>query len=308
MRRSNKVKWSELWVGILVVFAFTLIMWASFTGGGTSVFEGKNSFVAFFNNVNGLTPGSPVWMQGVEVGNVRSISFDDATRKIRVEGRVSKDAWHLVRIDSKAKIGAIGLIGDKFIELYPGSAESAMLEPNGNVGVVEDDVDKMFREGSTALENMNKLFEDVAGVLTKLNSGEGTLGRLIADDSIYINLNGTLAELSSTLANFNENQDRAFASLEEGVESFSKISEAMTDSSGTMGRLLYDSSLYTNLTTVTSGLSEIVAKIDSGQGTLGALTNDDALYTKTHDLIARLENLLLDIETNPKKYFKVTVF
>lgn len=308
MRRSNRVKWSELWVGMVVVFAFTLIMWASFTGGGTSIFEGKKTFVAYFSNVNGLTPGSPVWLQGVEVGNVRTIKFDDVTRKIRIEGKVANNAWHLVRADSEAKIGAIGLIGDKYVQLYPGSSSAPQLESGGEVKAVEDDADKIFREGATAVENMNKLFDDLAGIVTKLNRGEGTLGRLMTDDDIYDNLNTTLSELSATLKTFNENQDRAFASLEEGVESFSELTSAMTDSSGTMGRLLYDTTLYTNLSSMSESLARIVSKIDNGEGTFGAMMQDDGVYQKTRDLLARLENLLLDMETNPKKYFKVSVF
>lgn len=308
MRRSNRVKWSELKVGIVVMFAFGMMMWASFFGGGTSIFERKSLFVAYFDDVNGLTTGSPVWMQGVEVGNVRSIRFDNQTRKIEVVGRVMSSAWPMVTTDSKVKIGAIGLIGDKYLQLHPGKSESPQLEDGGTLETIEDDVDKIFREGASALENMNALTADFKKLLDKINSGEGLLGKLINDPSLYYRLDSAVGELTTTLAILNDNQQRVFDNLDSGARSFAKIAEAFTDTTGTIGKLLSDSSLYVDLRQATTSLAEIFTSIDSGRGTLGALVRDEELYDNAKDLLSRIENLLLDMESNPKKYFKVSVF
>lgn len=308
MRRSNRVKWSEVRVGVLLLSAFAMAMSASFFGGGTSIFQSKNFFRAYFTSVNGLTTGSPVWMRGVEVGNVRSIRFDPETHKIEVVGKVRSGVWHMVTIDSKAKIAAIGLIGDKYVDLIPGTPEAPTLTHNGAISVVEDDAEKIFREGASALENLNALAVDFKTVLKKIVDGEGTMGRLFSDTVLYDNLNQTLSELSATLKSFNENQSRAFTSLEDGVKSFEKLTDALTDSGGTVGRLLFDTTLYTDLTGMTGKLNRVLGKIESGEGTLGAVFNDPDLYVGLKDLLARVENLLLDMETNPKKYFKVSVF
>ncbi|MFQ5607304.1 MAG: MlaD family protein, partial [Candidatus Zixiibacteriota bacterium] len=223
MRRSNRVKWSELKVGVLLMFAFGLMMWASFFGGGTSVFQRKKHFHAHFESVSGLTPGSPVWMRGVEVGNVKSIEFDPERRKIEVVGKVKNSVWHMVSADSKVKIGAIGLIGDKYVDLIPGSAGAPPLEPDGELEVIEDDAEKIFREGASALEHMNALAADFKMVLEKINSGEGLIGKLFTDTALYDNLNRTLTELDRTLEQINANQSRAFSSLERGAESFEEI-------------------------------------------------------------------------------------
>ena len=308
MRRSNRVKWSELKVGVLLLGAFGMVMGASFFGGGTSIFQSKKLFRAYFTSVNGLTTGSPVWMRGVEVGNVRSIKFDPETHKIEVVGKVRSGVWHMVTTDSKAKISAIGLIGDKFIDLIPGTPGAPVLAQNGAIEVIEDDVDKLFREGAWALENMNALAKDFKIVLGKIVDGEGAIGKLFNDTTLYDNLNQVITELNATLRAFNENQSRAFASLESGVASFEKLADALTDSGGTVGRLLFDTTLYADLTGMTGKLNSILDKIESGQGTMGAAVNDPALYDNLKDLVARVDNLILDIETNPKKYFNISVF
>ncbi|HSH00754.1 MAG TPA: MlaD family protein, partial [candidate division Zixibacteria bacterium] len=274
----------------------------------TSVFEKKETFVAFFESVDGLTPGSPVWLRGVEVGNVRSIKFDEERRKIKITCKVERGVWHLVTTDSKVKINSIGLIGDKYVQVEPGSPTAPVLEPNGELAVEETDAEKIFREGASALEGMNKLNVDLRKVMGMIADGEGTLGKIVADTMLYHNLNKTLSELNSTLATLNKNQERVFANLEDGVAAFERITDALTDSGGTIGRLMFDTTLYTNLTSLTTKLDGIIAKVDSGQGTIGGLVNDEQVYVKVRDLIARLENLILDMETNPKKYFKVSVF
>ena len=217
MRRSNRVKWSELWVGLLVMFGFVILVWASLTGGGTSIFENKRHFSAYFENVQGLTPGSPVWISGVEVGNVRSIKFDKSLRKIHIVGRVKDDVWHLVSSDSKAKIGSIGLIGDKFLEIIPGDPSVSPLEDNGVLDVIEDDIGKVFREGSDAITSVNKIAKSLSEILEKINNGENSLGRMLSDDSLYSHLNSTLSSLSETVDRFNSHQDKVFENLEDVI-------------------------------------------------------------------------------------------
>jgi len=290
------------------MFGFVVLVWASLTGGGTSIFENKRNFSVFFENVQGLTPGSPVWISGVEVGNVRSITFDKSLRKIEIVGRVQEKVWHLVAADSKVKIGSIGLIGDKFLEIIPGDPSSPALEDNGVLTAIEDDIGKVFREGSDAISSVKEIARSFSEILDKINSGENTLGRMLSDDSLYNSLNATLTSLSEAVDRFDSHQDEMFKSLEDGVESFGRLTDAILDSGGTVGRLLFDSTLYVDLKNLLADLSSIAGKLKSGEGSAGALVNDIELYENTKNMLARLENLILDIEKNPKKYFKFSVF
>jgi len=200
------------------------------------------------------------------------------------------------------------LIGDKYLDLNPGNPSSPTLVNHGEIQPTYADAEKLISEGTSAIKNMNALAEQLKTTLELINNGEGTVAKMFSDGALYDNLNETLVSMRKSLDGFNKNQDRAFSSLEDGVASFEKLTDALTDSSGTVGRMLYDSTMYTNLNTMTERLGSVLAKVDSGQGTMGAFVNDDRVYENLQDLMARMENLLLDMEKNPKKYFKVSVF
>src|SRR5574341_1035441 len=122
MQRSIRVRWGTLKVGILLVFAFGVLLWASLSGTGTSLFQPKGIFTCYFNNVNGLLPGAPVWMSGVEVGNVKDIEFVnlDSVRQVKVVCRAKKSVWNQLTPGTQVQLGTIGFLGDKYVEIIPG--------------------------------------------------------------------------------------------------------------------------------------------------------------------------------------------
>ncbi|UCG62529.1 MAG: MCE family protein, partial [Candidatus Zixiibacteriota bacterium] len=122
MKRTTVVKWGNLKVGALLTVVIAIMFWASFSGGGTSIFDPKGKFVCYFRNVNGLVRGSPVWMSGVEVGNVQSVDFVniDSLRQVKVVCRVKKSVWDKLTKDARVQLGTIGFLGDKYVEIIPG--------------------------------------------------------------------------------------------------------------------------------------------------------------------------------------------
>jgi len=123
MKKTTSVKWGNLKVGILITIAEVALFWASLSGGGTSIFDSKSNFTCYFKNVNGLVKGSPVWMSGVEIGNVKSIKFVnlDSLRQVEVVCKVKKSVWNMITEDSHVELGTIGFLGDKFVEIIPGT-------------------------------------------------------------------------------------------------------------------------------------------------------------------------------------------
>ncbi|MCP4706894.1 MAG: MCE family protein, partial [candidate division Zixibacteria bacterium] len=112
MKRSTKVKWGEIKVGVLITIALFVLVWASFSGSGTSIFDKKINFVAYFDNVNGLVKGAPVWIAGVEVGNVSSIKFVnlDSAGQIELKLRVKESVTNMITIDARIRLGTIGML------------------------------------------------------------------------------------------------------------------------------------------------------------------------------------------------------
>jgi len=311
MRRSVKIKWGAVPVGILIMVAIVVLMYVSMTGGGTSIFEPKISFVCYFENVNGLVRGSPVWMAGVEVGNVTSLDFEalDSPHPVRVVCRVTRKIHRYLNADARAQLRTIGFLGDKYIEVIPGLEGAPLIE---NMDVIEpEDVGsatEMFAAGEEALTEAGQLVTSLDSFFVRVNAGDGTLGQLATDDAVYKQLTALLTNLTKITAALHKNQDEMISSVQRMSQSVGDLAAQVSENRGTLGKLITEPELYDNLTATSARLDSILTGIDMADGNLGMLVNDTGLYVELTNLLARANNLITDIEKNPRKYFKFSVF
>ncbi|MEE8576997.1 MAG: MlaD family protein [candidate division Zixibacteria bacterium] len=311
MNRSSSIKWGSLKVGALLMIVTVILFWASFTGGGTSIFESKGKFVCYFPNVSGLVNGSPVWMAGVEVGNVKKVRFVslDELRQVEVVCRVKKSVWHMLTPDANVTLGTIGFLGDKYIEIVPGMDGGVPIAEWDTVStLMQPDASALFSSGQAAFDNVGSLVHSLDTFLTGMNQGEGTLGKLATDSMLYANMTILLANLSELTAGLQKNQERLVTSMEETSNAISKLSGEVTNNSGTLSRMLNDPALYDNLTATSARLDTVMSQIQAADGSLGLMVSDTAMYVEMVNLMQRISNLVTDIKANPRRYFKFSVF
>lgn len=311
MQRTIKVRWGALKVGAILVIAIAMLFWASLSGGGTSIFESKKLFVCYFKNVNGLIAGSPVWMSGVEVGNVKSVSFVniDSSKLVEVKFRVKNAATPMMTIGAGVQLGTIGFLGDKYVEIVPGPKGTPLhnemdIIPTLDVG----DASAMFKAGETALNKTGSLVGHLDTVLNRMSKGEGTLGQLSTNDKLYRDLSELAASLTKLSDGLNRNQDRMTTSLEKSSNAIDRLVDKIDKGEGTVAGLMNDRSLYNNLSSTTARLDSIAMKLNGQSGSAGMMVNDTLLYSEVTDLVSRISSLVADIEKNPRKYFKFSVF
>ena len=311
MIRSIRVRWGSLKIGILLIFVSAVLMWASLSGTGTSIFDSKDLFVCYFKNVSGLLPGSPVWMSGVEVGNVKSIEFEnvDSLRQVKVTCRAKTSVWAQLNKDARVQLGTIGFLGDKYVEVIPGLKGAPPIESGGELTTIESSgMASMFEEGGNALSEAGATMENLNKLLVRINRGEGTIGKIATNDELYSQMTLLLTNLTALTSDLQKNQERIISSIETTASSLESLSEKVDKSEGTLGKIISDPQLYDNLSATTARLDSIMNKINSAEGSMGLLVNDTALYVEVTNLIARMNNLVADIEKNPGKYFKFSVF
>jgi phospholipid/cholesterol/gamma-HCH transport system substrate-binding protein len=311
MKRSIRVPFANLKVGLLLTFGLAMTLWASFSGGGTSIFEGKNEYITYFRNVAGLLKGSPVWMAGVEVGNVKSIEFVnlDSLRQIEVRFRVAGNVQRMMTTGTEVQLGTIGFLGDKYIEVVPGTPGAALIPP-GSVILPRDvgEASAMFKEGQEAIQDVRSLTGGLDTLLKRMNRGEGTLGKLSVDSALYINMTKLMSSLTLLASDLQKNQERIVSSLEKTSNSVSTLADKVNQGEGTLAKLISDPALYNNLASTTSQLDSISSKLNAAKGSLGLMVNDSAMYVQMVDLLARVNTLVTDIQADPRKYFKFSVF
>ncbi|MEA2030230.1 MAG: MlaD family protein [candidate division Zixibacteria bacterium] len=311
MKKTANVKWDNLKVGIILSFAVFLMFWASLSGGGISIFESKEEFTSYFRNVNGLVPGAPVRMAGVEVGNVRSVRFVniDSLEKVEIICKIKEDVWQMMTENTVVQMGTIGFLGDKYIEIIPGAIGAPVLPKECIVPVRDaDNIKAAFKSGKEAIGEARSVVNNIDSLLGRINGGQGTLGQLAVNDELYSSMTILLSRLTKLTADLQKNQERIVSSIEKTSNSVENLTEQVNTSKGTIGKLIKDPKLYDNLTIVSQRLDSIVYKINTAEGSLGLMVSDTGLYVEMTNLMTRVGNLVTDIENNPDKYFKFSVF
>jgi phospholipid/cholesterol/gamma-HCH transport system substrate-binding protein len=311
MKRSTIVKWGNLWVGILVSIAIAALLYSSFRGGGTSVFEPKDNLVTYLRNVNGLVPGAPVWLGGVEVGNVKSVKFVnlDERRRIRVEVTIKKSVWEFVTEGTTIQLGTIGVLGDKYVEVIPGPKENPILESGTEVPPAEESGLASTLERAPAITaSLDTILTNLKDVTKALSSPDNTAGRLISDTILYARMVTALEQTSKVLKTLNANQQKILDDLGRTLDNAASLTSKMDNGDGSLAQMVNDKQLYTNLLNSSAQLDTILEKLDRGEGFAAALINDAQLGEDIRILITRVNNLVADIEKNPRKYFKFSIF
>lgn len=310
MKRSGDIRWGELRLGLLIFVALALLLWASIQGG-TTLFQKQYELNARFPNVQGVVAGAPVWFQGVEVGTVKTLDFVDAgdTSVVNIQFTVNDRVWPLVREDSRVRIQALNLFGEKFMEVTPGSSGASPVKDGATLRSDRPaDMSELMARGQHIVDDLAIVTTDLKAMMARVNRGEGSLGRLMHSDELYVSLDGTVRQVRLLTANLDRSQVRMSRALRDVAASLDSTLALVRDGDGSLGKMARDPALYDNLTRATGRLDSTLARIERGEGSLGRLATDDAAAKNLEESLERLSALLADLQANPKKYFKFSVF
>ena len=166
----------------------------------------------------------------------------------------------------------------------------------------------VFVEAKNSLSDVRHTINNIDTILTRINRGEGSLGKIASDDQMYDNMTHLMAELTKLTVDLQKNQIRIVESLEKTSDAVGAIANKVDNNTGTIGRLVNDPKLYDNLEHSSASLDSILHKMNVAEGNLGMLVNDTALYSEMTDLMSRMNSLISDIQADPRKYFKFSVF
>jgi phospholipid/cholesterol/gamma-HCH transport system substrate-binding protein len=311
MAQRKSLAWTELRVGLLVVASFVLLALAIFYIGGESAFLApKYKITAFFSNANGLRKGAEVWLEGVTIGNVSSVSISglpERTKSVQVELSLDKRYQNFVRSDSLLSINTIGLLGDKDVEISRGTAAGQVV-PDGGVlqGQEEADIKRIITGTNDFIANLDVLGDQVKKITDRVERGEGTLGRLLTDTTIYDNVNLTLTEAHGLIADARTGEgtigrlmsdDALYRKVNDTMDRTNLLLDKIQSGHGTLARLINDPSLYNRTDRLLEQTQTIVDSMNRGEGSLGKFIKDDAFYTEARQTMQRVQNLVTSVES-----------
>jgi phospholipid/cholesterol/gamma-HCH transport system substrate-binding protein len=316
MPARKKMTVADLKVGIVVLVAVSLLIFIILTASGErSLFERKFLLRARVSEVDGLIAGNEVRLEGVRVGNVQEVNFAElpATREdqrtIEIVVRVKPDvARRWIRTDSVVSLGSIGLLGDKVVEISVGtkngqsvkSGDELQSDPGTNIRKIISGVDPLIADLSNSAEQIRKL-------VTGINEGQGTIGKLIRDPKLYTELDGTIIEARELVRRVREgdgtmgklvNDPGLYNDLRQTLTRLEKITQELQEGQGTIARLIREPEMYDKLNKTIARLDEIstrvntiAARIEKGEGSIGKLINDPGLHEETKETVANLKGI-----------------
>jgi len=191
----DNVKAFELKVGLFMLIGIAILFLIVFSIGDINVSKTGYRIKVLFNFANGIGGTAPVRFAGVGVGQAQGIRvvYDEKDKKTKAELTVWVNDSVKIEEDARFTINTLGLLGEKYLEIYPGTSGKPFLKAGDTV----TGYDPIPMERIT--DNLSKLSDSVTVIVDKIKSGEGTVGKLLMNDEIYDDvkaMTGNLKEFS----------------------------------------------------------------------------------------------------------------
>jgi len=197
-------------LGLFIAGGLALFVIAIFIiGKQKNLFSPVFKLTTIFYNVSGLQVGNNVRFSGINVGTVDNINIiNDST--VQVDMLIKKEVQRFIKTDCEAGIGSSGLIGDHLMVITQGSTEAPIVKDGQRIGSKEPvELDAIMASLRVTAYNAEIVSDELAEIMIKVNSGKGTIGRLIQDTAIAENLSQTMVNIKKSSKGLDENMQAA---------------------------------------------------------------------------------------------------
>ncbi|UCD71386.1 MAG: MCE family protein [Syntrophobacterales bacterium] len=328
---------TETKVGIFVLLGIIVLAFLTLTVGKFHL--GKEAgyrVYALFDSAAGVNRNSPVRIAGVNVGTVERISLERGKAKLALRIPPNIQFYE----DARAYLRSEGLLGERYIEIFPGSEEKPRIKEEGMIqqgaspvsleqvlsrlsGIGEDikgvlvplsqilegvDPEKVGNVVSNfetfsgdfpqLIADAREMFGNFRNISTKLQRGEGTLGKLINDDGAYWDARETLVALREMTEKLQRgegtlgkliNDDGAYRDARETLVALREMTEKLQRGEGTLGKLINEEEAYLDARATLANFKSFSEKLDSGEGTVGKLLTDDHLIKEAEKTLKKVQ-------------------
>lgn len=297
MKLSNEIKTAILVLSGILMFIVGFSYLKS-----NNIFSSDRTFFAIYDDIEGVSVGTPVTVSGFNVGSIQDISFYQNTMDILVKFRVENKVKFSK--NSVAQIYETGLIGGKALAILPNNGPLAQsgdtlrssIAPgltelvNDKLSPLQEKIESTFVSADSLLKNINNVldvnsqnqikesFSQLSDLAVNLKESAENLNSIINSNEIKIN------DIVSNVDNFSSN--------------FSSLSNSFSDVEVIIG----------NLTKTSNNLNSIIDEISSGDGTFNQLIYDDSMINSLNEASNNLNLLMEDLRLNPKRYVHFSLF
>ena len=313
MKVTNETK-----VGALAIVAIVLLILGFNFLKGVQLFSKSFTIFAKYENIQGLTASNPVYINGLKVGNISSISSDKNMKELLVNINIQEDIH--IPFNSVAIIIPNPLAATK-IEIKLGD-NSNFLKNNDTINTdakknllddVMQKVDPVLFEVKNAVATLDTLLGNVNKIInnnakTNINGAIENINKITASVLMSANsLQSLLDEKNGALSKTLKNTSSFTGNLAENNSKITSLINNLNKTTSDLSQVNFKNTL-SNLDSAIFALKETLSKINNAQGSVGMLINDPVLYKNLTSTTNKLNTLLDDVRLPPKRYVSISVF
>lgn len=278
-RRGTGFDWSQVRVGVVIIVGLLILAFGILQVGALfDVFADRYTLFMPVRTTGGLIEGAPVTLAGKRVGQVDDIEFIPLRRQrgadnLMLSLEIDEDVQEHIREDSEGRIRTQGLVGEMYVDIDPGTLPYPVLQPGDTLPSRPTvDIDRVLAKAYEVLVAADSTLGDIRELTAGLRRGEGTLGRLLVDESLY---------------------ERALTAADEAAV----LLDRMNRGEGTFGRLVRDPTLYNRLVDAAARVDTLGAAILEAEGTLGRLITSDTAHQALLGLLTEARGTVVRADT-----------
>ncbi len=304
MPSQKQLKWSQLRVGLTVVFASATLMVLIFVMSGTGGWlTHKITLRSYFDNAGGLREGAPVRLAGVDIGNVTAVRIvgGKPMTPVEVTMKVNTKYSFNLRKDSVTLMSTAGVLGETYVDIDSASARGPEATDGDTLAARDQpQIEDVVRASQGTLQNMDALLKRVDRIVAFIESGQGSIGKVIYSSALYDQLNATVLEFKGLMDDIQKGKgslgplltsDEAYKKAIAAIDKLNVIVDELQQGKGTAGKLLKDPVLFDNANKTIANVRQLTDDINAGKGAVGKMTHDEEFAAKLQTLMNNLSEL-----------------
>jgi len=310
MPSPAKAKWSQLRVGLmamgaLIILGILIFLMTSSKG----FFRTASEIYVYMDDSAAVVEGSPVRLNGILIGQIGKVGLSgesDPKRAVRLTLEVQDEFFRSIPSDSTAKLAQENLLGERYINITRGQSKETLKPgsevPSANTPELED----LFAQGYTSLGSLDLILKKLNTVLDQIESGKGTIGQLLVDDTLARKaglllddlhkmadgLNVALASPQNSVGKLLHDNADLYNDVRGSLQRVDTLLEGLNNGQGAAGKFLKDPALYDDLHNTITDVRALLGGLNRGEGDLGKLLKGDELHEQLQATLGRLNTLL----------------
>ena len=289
----------EVQIALVAIVGVVILFFGMQFLKGLSIFSGGNTYVVKFNDVTGLSASSPIYVNGVKVGTVKSLDYDYA-RPDNILAVIGLDEELNLPQGTTAEI-ASDLLGNVRLELKLGTV-------GGSLIAVGDTIYGQMQSG--LMGKAAGMVPQIEQMLPKLDSILTSINSLLADPAIGNSLHN-VENITAGLTTTSQELSRLTASLNRQLPGLMSKADGVMANTDTLTRnlsMLDFASTMTKVDQTLRNVEQMTARLNSNDGTLGLLMRDQGLYNNLNATMMHADSLMIDLKSHPKRYVHFSIF